>query len=260
MKVTIIMPVSREEYLKRVFATLESLRCDMTQTNLLVMVDGDVDLFVKTRNMVEASKFAQRLCVFRKMGRPDVSAFRRRRKRIAAIHNEMKAYLGPCDFVFLLEDDTVIPPSALEKLLHQYTLYPHAGFISGVQINRWGFNVPGIWKTNNPYAPEIITSQLPLPNEEMQKHPTQEIDAAGLYCMLTKRDFYLQITFQPFEDIAGPDMYYGFELRKLGYKNYVDWSLNTGHATKKGLIEMYNTQLEQIKITKTADGWRTETL
>ena len=47
----------------QVFASLELLECERDRTSLLAFVAGDADLFLTARNLVEQSKFAERLCV-----------------------------------------------------------------------------------------------------------------------------------------------------------------------------------------------------
>jgi len=50
---TIILPISREQHLLKVFASLELLECERDRTSLLAFVDGDADLFLTARNLVE---------------------------------------------------------------------------------------------------------------------------------------------------------------------------------------------------------------
>jgi hypothetical protein len=61
--ITIILPISREQHLLKVLASLELLECERDQTSLLAFDDGDADLFLTARNLVEQSKLAERLCV-----------------------------------------------------------------------------------------------------------------------------------------------------------------------------------------------------
>ena len=118
---------------------LELLECDRERTSLLAFVDGEADLFLSARNLVDQSKFAERLCV-----QGDIPGPRRefsintRRRRIAAIHNEIRKLIKPCEYVFLIEDDGVLPPDALSRLLADYLAHPYAGFIEGVELGRWG--------------------------------------------------------------------------------------------------------------------------
>jgi len=114
---TIILPISRDQHLLRVFASLELLECDRERTSLLAFVDGEADLFLTARNLVEQSKFAERLCV-----QGDIPGPRRefsintRRRRIAAIHSAIRKLIKPCEYVFLIEDARVLPPDALSRL------------------------------------------------------------------------------------------------------------------------------------------------
>lgn len=261
--VTIILPVSRPDFLRRIFAQLDMMPCDATQTNLFVYVDGDQRLFEMARNLTVNSKFRQKLCVYRAKGMPDVASVRRRRQRIADIHNEIKKYVQKCEFVFLLEDDTLFPLNVFEKLRKSYIRKPHAGLISGVQLGRWGFTIPGLWRVDNPYDIKTIKSALPpfVPTDEiLTKQPDlfEQIDASGFYCMFTPWELYQSISHQPFSDFLGPDVYYGIELRKLGYNNYVDWTINTGHLTKKGEIKVHDTIIEQATLTRAGTSWELE--
>lgn len=254
MVVTIIMPVSRPDFLRRIMAQLDMMICDAASTNLLAYVDGDVDLFAKTRDMVVQSKFREKLCVYRRKGIPNVSHMKSRRQRIADIHNELKGIVNAADYIFLIEDDTLFPTNALEKLLKDYALNPYAGFITGVQIGRWGFTVPGIWRVDNPYEPKKIETCLPTQGVE-------EIDAAGLFCCLTKFANYKNCTFAPFDTILGPDVTFGLSLRCQGFKNYVDWSISTSHLTKLGEIKMFQTPLQKITLTKFNDNqWKQDVI
>jgi hypothetical protein len=54
---TIVLPISREQHLLKVSPSLELLECDRERTSLLAFVDGDPDLFLNARNLVEQSKF-----------------------------------------------------------------------------------------------------------------------------------------------------------------------------------------------------------
>lgn len=254
MVTTIVMPVSRPDFLQRIFAQLDMMPCDRNTTNILVYVDGEWPLYEKAQNFVTQSKFNERLCVYRRKGLASVSHVQGRRKRIAEIHNEIKEIINFCDYVFLIEDDTLLPLNSLEKLLKAYSFHTHAGVISGVQIGRWGMDVPGLWKCDNPYDVKRIETILPD-----EKIPFEEIDAAGLYCCLTKMDNYKSFTFDPFDSILGPDVAFGLHLRRQGFKNYVDWSIQTSHLTKHGEIKMSTVTLQKVIFTKIEEGqWEQE--
>lgn len=250
--VTIILPVSRDDYLRRVFTQLELMNCNRSEVSILAYVDGPMQLFEKARNLVVNSKFEQRLCVFRGKGQPNVGSVIRRRKRIADIHNEIKELIEPTDFVFLIEDDTLVPVNALETLLKDYQRRSHAGFVSGLQIGRWGFEHLGAWRINDIYNPtEVISTTL--------EEDLQEVDAAGLFCCLTRYENYMDFKFEPFESALGPDVAFGVHLRKEGLMNYVNNSIKCQHLTKRGAIG-FDREIVQVKLTKVEDNkpWRLE--
>lgn len=256
MKTTIIMPVSRVDYLDAIFARLEMLECDRKDTNLLCIVDGSPKLFVDVRNRVEMSKFADRLCVpFEPTERYGKMHFLSRRFRISEIHNELRKNIQSCDYVFGLEDDTIFSPDSLKKFLKHYSIYPYIGMVQGVQIGRWGIPAVGAWKVDDVYSPKVINSLVPPKLDK--KNVLQEIDAGGLYCFMTTRDNYVSHDFKPFENNdMGPDFDFGIELRRRGMMNYIDWSITTTHRTQKGDITLLNTEPRHVRFEKKETRWR----
>jgi len=244
--VTIILPVSRDMYLKRVFAQLELLQCDRTQVNLLCFVDGPLNLFEKARNFTVNSKFNEKLCVYRRRGEGSVGSIKRRRQRIADIHNELKVLIKNAEYIFLIEDDTIVPTNALAKLLHHYLTMPSMGIVSGIQIGRWGFDHIGAWLVDDIYSPNAITS---VKLEE----GLQQVDATGLYCCLTRAEHYLRFNFEPFMNALGPDVAFGVYLRQQGYLNYVDYSIKCDHITAKEKIS-FDRDIVQVQLTKTSNN------
>ncbi len=246
------MPVSRDDYLKEIFTYLELLDCDRSQTNLLCYVDGDLKLFQKTREYVVNSKFNERLCLFRNKGSGSVSSVHRRRQRIADIHNEIKEFLKETDYVLLTEDDTLMPLNTLTKMLHTAKMKKYFGFISGVELGRWGFTHIGGWRVDNVYNPKRIESVV-------RGKGIEEIDASGLYCCLTTKENYVKNFFKPFELVLGPDTDFGINLRQRGLRNYMDFSINCDHLSKQGKISVFNSKIIQVIFEKDDDvqfGWK----
>lgn len=231
IRTCIFIPVSRTDHLDRLFASLELLECSAEATTLLTYVDGGKTLYDYTNRLTQASKFAAPTCVWRKGRLPFPShSLLERRTRISAIKNESKAYIPDSQYVFGIEDDTIVPPHALEQLLDDYAAYPHAGFIEGVELGRWGIPYIGAWRTDNPWSPSVIESVLPDGAVECM-----EIDAGGFYCYLTTRDLYRAFDYRPFgNNTLGPDVAYGLYLRQNGYQNYIDWRVSCEHRTRQG--------------------------
>jgi len=136
---TIILPICREQHLLKVFACLELLEWDRERTSLLVYVDGEPELYLTAQNLVEQSKFADRQCIQGDIpGRRKEFSINTRRRRIALIHNEIHKLIKPCEYVFLIEDDGILGPDALSRLLADYQAHPYAGFIEGVELGEVG--------------------------------------------------------------------------------------------------------------------------
>lgn len=157
--------------------------------------------------------------------------------------------------MFLVEDDTVIPPPyALKHLMRTYSLHPFAGFVTGVELGRWGIPHVGLWKADDVYEPSEITSLTP-------GQGVSEIDAAGLYCCLVKTEHYLKHDFKPFDNNAlGPDVDFGIAFPQQGYMNYVDWSVSREHRTGDRVITIANSEVRQVSLSRMSDGWRTSVI
>lgn len=247
--ITIILPVSRAEFIDRVLTNIELLETGNHRVSLLVLVDGPNDLFVKVRNHISKLKFTELLCVqfesAHKLRHFDVLG---RRLRISDIHNQIKTNLKKCDYVLSLEDDTLIPHNSLELLYNEYMKDPYMGFISGLEIGRWGHPHIGAWEVDNLYNIENITS---IDKPESVK----EVDAAGFYCMLTPFEVYMSHEFKPFgNNQLGPDVEYGIELRKQGYINKVHNKVLCTHLTKDSEIKFSNTDIVRVQLKKNQDN------
>lgn len=254
MVTTIILPVSRKDFLDQVFARLEFLKCDKENTNLLVYVDGDHPLYQKARNLTVNSKFKEKLCIYRSNGLASVSSISRRRQRISDIHNEIRAEIKNCDYVFLLEDDTLFGADTLKRLYKTMYHYQYAGFISGVQLGRWGYLHIGAWIVDDIYNTNEVTSVA-------LGEGVKKVDAAGLYCCLIKAENYLKHVFKPYEGILGPDVDFGLALRKQGLENYINFDVKCDHLTKKDKISFVSHKSSIIRVKLERDethrfGWK----
>ena len=253
-KVTIVLLVSRSEYIEQVLSLIELQDYDLSLMNLIAVVDGDNELFIKIRNLIQKTKFAEKLTVMYNGEKVNKHDYLSRRYRIADLHNYVKKYLFYADYVFMVEDDTILPRNALSKLLYDYELKPHAGFIEGVQLGRWGTPYVGAWKVDDVYDIKQITSMVKKDKTELEK-----IDTGGFYCVLTRFNTYYHHEFKVFKNnVLGPDFEFGSTLRQEGYENYIDWSIITTHITEDhGKINIKNTKpsIVQYNYDDKLDKW-----
>lgn len=249
---TIVLLVSRPDFLKRVITAIELQECDAEQTNLLAIVDGDDELYVKTRNLVNLTKYNNRLVVRSNYpGHISNLDIPTRRARIAANHNQAKELIVHNDgYVFCVEDDTTFGRQSLKKLTRVMDLNRAAGFVEGVELGRWGVPYVGAWLVDDIYDPKQITSIPNIQPNELEDN-ISNIDAGGLYCALIRADLYKQHTFVG-DNGLGPDINFGIETRQAGFENFIAWNVPCTHITKvMGVEESIKTNMPTKIITMT---------
>lgn len=248
MRTTIVLLVSREQFIDDVFKSLADLRCNESETALLCIVNGEADLFVKARNMVEMSKYGERLCLHEKRTRKirqfDITG---RRKRISYLHNVARTHVNT-EYVFGVEDDTIIPANALVKLGEQ--MIDGVGMVEGVEMGRWGVPYIGAW----------IVDNIDEPTEIVSMHKADgvvDIDAGGFYCFITRAEYYKNHEFKPFDNNGlGPDVDFSLELRRKGLKVLADFDVECIHKAIDRDIKFGVTEPRQIKMYKRGNQWR----
>ncbi len=253
--ITILLTVSRIDYLEKVITSLELLECNHENTNILAIVDGNDELYLRTRNLINDTKYLERLTVRAKLdsqfSRLDVPT---RRKRIAEIHNQAKTYISHNDgFIFSVEDDTTFPPETLQRLLKQATQAVSIGFVEGVELGRWGVRYVGAWTVNDIYLPTQFVS---VEKEPLEVMPTK-IDAGGLYCALIRTELYKAHIFNA-DNGLGPDINFGIDIRQKGYEAYINWSVRCTHHYQDGKEHKTVTaddDAQIVTITKLKNKW-----
>jgi hypothetical protein len=258
--ITILLTVSRDDFLERVISRIELLECRHEDTNFLCIVDGDDALYIRARNLVAGTKFRERLTV--RLDSPgDKSTFdiRARRQRIAAAHNQARSLIRHTDgYVFSVEDDTTFGDKALKRLVYVADRTRAFGFAEGVELGRWGVPYIGAWTADDVYDPKEIKSIENVLEVEMNT-PVKRIDAGGLYCTLMKAELYKAHEFTS-DNGLGPDINFGISIRQMGYENFLVWQVPCTHHFKKMGVEHKITPMNETKVvtlTKESDTkWR----
>lgn len=261
--ITIILIVSRANYLAKVLSCLELLNCNPREVNLLVIVDGDDELFVSTRNLASDLKFETRLIVrSNQLGKPSRYSIPERRKRIAGHHNQAKELIpNTTGYVFSVEDDTTFNSLTLQNLVKIAVSNRAFGMVEGVELGRWGIPYVGAWKADDIYNPQLLTSVDNKYSSTLDLM-SENIDAGGLYCALIRADLYKQHTFTS-ENGLGPDVNLGIELRQLGFENFIAWNVAcTHHYNEMGTEKTITPDSEAriVQLVKESDvKWRVVT-
>lgn len=233
MKILTILPVSRLEFFDRVIESLIN-QTYKEKPALLVVVDGNNELFLTVHNKLASVPLNYVLCVkSHNYGDAPAATIPQRRARIAGVHNQMKELIDPdVDWVFSIEDDGILPPLALQTLVNDVKEQEAVGLVTGVELGRWGVPYVGAWRVDDIMNVQRLTSM----ESKVGKHWIEELDACGLYCSLIRADLYKQHVFTATNGL-GPDINMGLEFRQLGYKNYINWSIPVTHLTMKNLVE-----------------------
>lgn len=229
--ITVYCPFTRADMVGRFFDDLESTDLEKERTNLALVIDKDMPKVYPI--MLERAQGYRGVIIIRnyehEVNDRHVTI---RRQRIAQLHEDSKELIANLDgeFVLGLEDDTTFKNLNVNRMWLRARA-DQVGFVSAYEAGRWFSKYIGIWKTDNPWEPKEIHSLTPIGEFE-------EIDAAGWYCFLTKKQHWLEATYetetwQPW----GPDVNFGLELRRKGFKNYVDWNQPCGHYDQGRIIK-----------------------
>lgn len=225
-KIATVLLVSRTTYLDRVIESL--LNQTYKFDSLIVVFDGHEQHYTEVRNKIVKLPLDNVLCVLSTNIAP-ADTIPDRRRHIVNIHNQVRGLLGEYDWVFSVEDDGIVPPDALEKLVTHAKKNKNLGMVTGVELGRWGTPYVGAWKVDDVYSPTQISSLL----NKSSQGGFQEIDGCGLYCALIRADKYKEHQFFTNNGL-GPDVNLGLFLRQAGFKNYIDWSIHVTHLTHMG--------------------------
>lgn len=232
--ITIFLPISRQDRIQPLVEILTKLIKRDFLIHILIIIDN------KLIDADETQKLFQRAtgCETFAWNTGEIPSSEvnvgYRRSRITAVfnHAQNKVHRFRDDFIFTVEDDTVIYPNTLIRLMDDWRDLTEAGYkiglVSGVQVGRWGFKYVGAWHADNPHDLRCLSTAQYRPSG------LQQIDTTGFYCFLTTYHNFVSVenTFGQF----GPDVYFGLELRKQGLINYIDWGIIAGHVSPGGIL------------------------
>ena len=257
--ITVVLPISRTKYLDRVLGPLsgQTRRAD----SLIVVFEGSDSEFETVKKKVNALGFGDVICVKSLNKLPGISISDRRRN-ISGIHNQIAGLIrhdSSEDWVFSIEDDGILPPDALERLLRVVDSHPNVGIATGVELGRWGSPYVGAWTVDDIHEAKNITS---LDSKAKSLGTIEEIDACGLYCALIRADKYVSHHFF-MNNGLGPDVNLGIFVRMEGLRNYIDWGVHVTHLTtfwgRDAEIPATDTSV-QVSMTRLRDNiWQINT-
>lgn len=160
------------------------------------------------------------------------------------------------DVFFQLEDDTIAPPYAFNKLIEDLFSLPFAGLVTGIETGRSnlpyqkvGLGVGFLERAGN----KILKRVNPDPNTK----GILEIDSCGVYCFAAFTSVWQQ-AFDGYDDYVSNTPFFGMDLiltnniKKQCYKIYADFDVWCDHMQMCG-GEMYPFNKKQA--IKTGNIW-----
>lgn len=246
--VTILVTMTRAWVVEEFMVQLNALETDPSRTDLVLIVDSaDRKIPALVLEHLDAGRFRN---IVKVQNRNIVNerSPKVRRSRIAWVLNRAKVMIGETDYVLGLEDDTDFPPRTLKEFLAIAKDTADFGIVSGIQVGRWGCTMVGIWRADQLTKPERLWTVAP-------GRGIQRVDATGFYCFLTPTELFKSVN-HAWGDPAGPDVHYGLELRKRGYRVLADWDVPCGHRTEKGTLRPSDVDIKQIRFQKDGGTWR----
>lgn len=247
MKITAILPVSRFNYLPIVIKSLKEQT--VSPDNLIIIHEGHISR--DALNLATAS-LGMPVEIVKSRNPTKAESIPDRRRNITNIHTQFQELIGNSDFIFSIEDDGILPPYALEKLLESMT--DDVGLVTGVELGRWGVPYVGAWKVDDYTNPSRVTSC----ENKTNSGEIEEIDAAGLYCALIRGDLYRIHPFT-YSNGLGPDINLGLYCRQEGFKNLIDWDIPITHLTEFWGLEATVTPTDRstrVRMVRHGDAWQ----
>lgn len=163
-------------------------------------------------------------------------------KRVDVAKNELcqAALDNNCDWIFLLDDDVLPPPNTIMKMINLWRNREDCQIINGVY-----------WSKSEPPLPLIFRDHMRGSYLDWHVGDLIEADAAGAGCTFIDTDvlrkmekpwFSVNYTYRPKDADPKPDkpdfsttedLYFYHNARKLGYKVWVDTSIQCIHQDKR---------------------------
>ena len=235
-KISIFVPFTRERLVDEFLEMFDGLELPHADCELVFYCDSNSSQLRTTLKQYvydNSEKYNGAVIYHSGNNPPEEASAYTRRQRITAMKEHSKLFISDSSkYVFSLEDDTFPLDKNCFYTLCDTAKKSNVGYVSGVEPGRWGFKVIGGWRGDDINNLKRFGTIPYMPPET----GIEEIDGGGFYCYITRTDLYKSIKYSFSADCFGPDVSYVLDVRRLGYKAYIDWSVVCAHKT-------YNTAL-----------------
>lgn len=254
--ITLFAPITRLWTMDRFLKSIDELEIPREETEIVFYIDSNEDKLIKTvRDYLTERKEQYNGVKLYLSGNlpPTETSIKKQRDRIVEMKEKSKMLVSG-DYVFGLEDDTLVPSHAFNKLYEVINNDPDIGYIEGVEAGRHGVKMVGVWRCDNVRSPRFQGTLIP-PEELNDENRLEQITGGGFYCYMTLGYLYKKLNYRHWAECFGPDVCFVMDVIQEGYKAYVDWSLNVIHMgqSKDILVE----KISDVHWERRIDGvWR----
>ena len=222
--ITVFCAFTREWALEKWLRSFDALKIPRRFTELVFYVDTPGDIADILASYFRESQFNGVVIEQTDNPAPIGTRAEPRRDRIVQQKEKSKKLISPSSkFVFCLADDTTVPPDAFLRLYWILHAQSDVGYVSGVQVGRWGLPYIGAWKMDDIYAPKHVWT-VPF-----SPYGIEYVDGGGFYCYLTTAHLYKSVKYRWEHECFGPDVCYVLDLRRRGWRALIDWSIHADH-------------------------------
>lgn len=161
------------------------------------------------------------------------------------------ALKSDADYLLMLDDDMLVPPDILQRLL------AHDKDVTGaLYYQRGGSYHPVIMKRHEREGGDFSCSFLPSTDPVIMQPGLHQVDIIGGGCMLFKMHVFDKML-EPYfwwEANAGTDISICNRLREAGFEIYVDTTLELGHIGERQIINSRTVPLEGRVLAEANDS------
>lgn len=203
-------------------------------THWMLMIDHDdektIDKIIKMAQVHAHLFLSFRIFVTNEPNKAYSRSFEERGMRIAGFIKlfvkQCQESLSPTPFLFMVEDDTLAPDGAFEKLWPIINADPKMAYVSGIECGRGGTRHTGVCTLVEDDNGEIIGRKIP----STKHHGVDDIGGGGWYCWIGRIQALKDIEYRCFDGkMLGPDVMMVHDLRQEGWHCKVNWDVPCGH-------------------------------
>lgn len=258
--VTFFSLISQDRTLDLYFDGIEKIDMPREKMHYIVIIDSKNEKILEyVKNRVKDYKFLTTKIYFtNEQDKYEETNFRTRAERITRnlkyALNEADKFNNRTPYIFMIEDDTLVPKNAFKKLWAMIKKDEKIAYVSGIETSKCGDRHLGCCYLHTDESGDITHRVLPKP----KKTGVESFDGGGWYCWIGRVDIIKKMSYNIIDDgrYLGPDTLMVYELKQKGYKALFDWSIACQHYDyiRKKWIKVSDGVGWELQYVKTTRG------